>query len=287
MIERQTDIHPVLRCGRHGAGKAVARKHQPVVIDIGGLGQPGGARRIDEESAILDGERPPFRGVEPRARQGLDVAVDAREIGPGVAVRPCLGIDGKMHAGGGEACGELGAHDDVLGGNDVDAMSERGAAEIGVEQRHGAADAGDAEPDRHVFGPVGHQQADRLALVQSLRQGPTGIAVGSLCQRAIGEPFPLGQERRRVAEPLGEIIDNIGEEPGRVLGDGGRQAQCAQRAFEIGEVIADAFEKSHGPLSARGARRRNARAAPSARALVNIGRCACFKVAQPPDKGAG
>ena len=63
--------------------------------------------------------------------------------------------------------------DDVLGRDDIDAMGERRPAQIGVEQRDDAADAGDAEPDRQVFGPVWHQQPDRVAFGEILRRAPS------------------------------------------------------------------------------------------------------------------
>ena len=61
----------------------------------------------------------------------------------------------------------------------VDAMRQRRARQIGVDQRHHAADAGDAQPDRQIFRPVGHQQRDHIALVDALRQRPARIAVGA------------------------------------------------------------------------------------------------------------
>src|SRR2546422_5955978 len=74
----------------HHTGKPVARLHQTVMLDVGGLGQPGCARSVDVESPILDGQRPALRLAELFARVPLDVAIDAREFVVADAVGPDL-----------------------------------------------------------------------------------------------------------------------------------------------------------------------------------------------------
>ena len=73
--------------------------------------------------------------------------------------------------------GKLSGHDEMLGRDDIDAMGERGAGQIGVEQRDDTADAGDAKPDGHVFGPVGHEQADDVTFGEALLERPSGILI--------------------------------------------------------------------------------------------------------------
>ena len=92
-----------------------------------------------------------------------------------------------MRAGGLERLEQLRRHDDVPRMDDVDAMRERRPGQVGVEQRHHAADAGDAEPDRHEFRPVRHHQADGVALADALRERPAGVAVGALGELAIAK----------------------------------------------------------------------------------------------------
>ena len=92
VVQRQAVIHAVAGARVHDRGEGVGRKHQPVVVDVGGLGQAGGARRVDEERAVLDGQRAAFVVRERRAGQVLDLAVDARKVGGGVAVQPDLGV---------------------------------------------------------------------------------------------------------------------------------------------------------------------------------------------------
>ncbi len=61
------------------------------------------------------------------------------------------------------------------------------AAQLRIDQRHDAADRGDAEPDRQIFRPVRHHQANRLALGEVLVERPARVAVAALDERAIGE----------------------------------------------------------------------------------------------------
>ena len=75
--------------GVHHAGEGAARQHHAVVVDVGGLGHAGGAGGVDEERAVLDGQRDALGGGKAVARQRIDRAVDAREFGA-FAVRPDL-----------------------------------------------------------------------------------------------------------------------------------------------------------------------------------------------------
>ena len=133
-------------------------------------------------------------------------------------------------------------------------MRERRPGQIGVEQRDDAADAGDAEPDRHEFGPVRHQQADGLALAEALRERPAGVAVGALGQLAIAEALAVGQQRRGVAESLGQLLDDVGKDARRMLGDRRGRPQGAQRTLEASHVGSEPVDQSHGVSSAPSAR---------------------------------
>ena len=157
----------------HHAGEGVARQHHAVVVDVGGLGQAGGAGGVDVERVILDGQRRALGGLEAVAGQGVDHAVDLGSEPAAFAMRPDLRLGLQQRPRGGEAFGELGCDHDVLGLDDVDAMGERGADQVGVDQRGDAARAGDADPGCHVFRTVRHQQAYRLALGEALRRGPS------------------------------------------------------------------------------------------------------------------
>ncbi len=78
-----------------------------------------------------------------------------------------------------ECLAQVRRNDDLFRRDNVDAMGERGPAELGVQQRHGAADGSDAEPDRHVIRAVLHQQRDSVALGDALVERPARVTVGT------------------------------------------------------------------------------------------------------------
>ena len=112
----------------------------------------------------------------------------------------------------------------------------RGIGQAAVEQRHDPADARDAEPDRQIFGPVRHQQADRVAFGDALRKRPSGVAVRSPGQCPIGQTFlALGEEQRRsvaVESPRAPSI-TVRQE----CGSGGRRSAPSPPAAAAARLI--------------------------------------------------
>ena len=238
VIHRKGAVHPVARAGIHHAGKPVAPLHQPKMADVGGLGQPGRSRGVQEERPILDAQRPELGPAQLLARASLDVDINARERARSGAVRPDLRRARGAGQRRGEPIDELGGDDDVPGRDDTDAMREGRTDQIGIEQRHHSTDASDTEPDRHVLRLVRHQQADRLALGETLLQRPAGIPVRALGEPAIGEALALGEEGRRVAVCFGEVLDHVGEDAARMAGDRRRQLERAQPRLGSGTIAA-------------------------------------------------
>ncbi len=252
VVERQAVVHAVARPRIHHAGEGVARQHHAVVVHVGRLRQAGRARGVDVERAILDGQRAPLRGRELVAGQAFDRRVDARQVGRRcIPVQPDLGAAAQMRACTGERPQQVRGDDDVGRGHHVDAVRQRGAGEVGVEEGDHAADAGDADPDRQEFRASRHQQADRVALAHTLGQRPAGIAVGARGQLAIGQALAIGEERRRVAVLVGELADHLREDPGGMPGDRRGHAQGAQGAPEAGHVRGQPLDQSHGEVPAR------------------------------------
>jgi hypothetical protein len=259
VIHRQRVVHAVAGPRIHHAGKTVARQHQPVVIDVRGLGQAGGAGGVDVERPILDGEGGAL-GTRKLLRRAIrDGVVDAGKLAVG-PVRPDFGVGRQLGARRQKRRQELGGDDDVLGLDDVDAMRERGSGKIGVDERHHAAGAGDAEPDRHVFGAVGHQQADGVALGEAVCARPARVAVGALGKLAIAQVLAGRKQGRRVAEFLRELLDHDGENPGRMLGDRRRHPERPQGAPEEGDVALQPLDQPHAfpPMPAHVSERRSA-----------------------------
>ena len=119
--------------------------------------------------------------------------------------------------------------------------------QIGVEQRHHAADAGDAEPDRQELRPVGHQQADRVALGDALRQRPARVAVGAGAELAIAE----ASRGRRAAPARRRICRPAPRSPAETRGsDSWRYASCsAARAAQPPRQIRSAVSRSKNPMA--------------------------------------
>src|SRR2546422_173597 len=228
VVHRQAVVHPVAGAGVHHAGEPVTPLHQPSVADPGGLGQAGRARRIDVERPILDGRQPRLGRAERVAREPPDAAVDPREVAETVAVRPDSRRAGEVRQRAGEPFEELRGHDDVPGRDEIDGVRERGPCQIGVEQRNDAADTGDAEPDRHVLGPVRHEQPDDIPLDESLVERPAGVSVGARRETAIGQALTLGEQGRRLRESLGELLDHRRQDAMGRPGDRRRQLEGAQ-----------------------------------------------------------
>ena len=139
----------------------------------------------------------PLRRRERRRRTGHRRrcrCADARRRAPCTQTFGAVFSSGRMLS---NCAHQLGRHDDVLRRHDVDAMRERLPDQVGVEQRGDAADAGDAEPDRHEFRPVRHQQADGVALCDSFAERPARIAVRALEQLPVAEGLA-----RRTAAPV-------------------------------------------------------------------------------------
>ncbi len=127
-----------------------------------------------------------------------------------------------------ERIGQRGVHDDMPRRGDADAVRERLADQVGVDERDDRAHAGNPEPDRQIFRPIGHQQADHVAFADALRQRPARIAPYLLRQGPEREAFALRQQRDRIAEARLELIDDDGQNPPGPLGDRFGQRQRAQ-----------------------------------------------------------
>src|ERR1700722_4964838 len=122
---------------------------------------------------------------------------------------------------------QLGRDDDMGGRGDRDAMGERLAGEIRIEQRNDAANLRDAKPDREIFRPVGHQQADADARLDALGDRPSGIAVHSLRKRCEAHRLPVAEQRRLVAKRLAELADYDGQGPPGIVGGARRRFEGA------------------------------------------------------------
>jgi hypothetical protein len=81
-----------------------------------------------------------------------------------------------------------------------DAVRERGAGQIGIEERNDAANLSNAQPDGEVFWPVPHHQANDFTFGETLVERPSRVLVGALGQLTVGQALAFGEQGRRGAE---------------------------------------------------------------------------------------
>jgi hypothetical protein len=137
----------------------------------------------------------------------------------------------KMRPRGLEYIGKLAGEDDVVGLGEVDAMGQRLADKLRVDERDHAADLADAKPGGDVIRPARHQQANRVAFFNSRRQRPTGILVDPLRQRSVAEGFRLRDQGGPIRLPRRPVVDQIGKQRARIGLDAGGELDRFQPAL--------------------------------------------------------
>ena len=75
--------------------------------------------------------------------------------------------------------------------NGIDAMGERWADQIGIQQGNNTANTGDTKPYGDVFGPIGHQQADNFAFAEPLIERPARILIDPPRELPIGQALAV------------------------------------------------------------------------------------------------
>jgi hypothetical protein len=225
VIERQAVMHPVVGRGVHEAGEPKTPLQQPPVADLRGFRQTGRAGGVDQERAVGDRHRAAFGQRQRLGRVALDRAIDALKATAAFAVQPNLRAAHELRGCALELHGAFGGDDQMFRRDDVDAMGERMPAQLGIDQRNDDARAGEAEPDRQIFRPVRHHQADCFALGQPLIERPMCETVSARDERAIGQALAADccDQRGRVALRLPELRDHVIEQPLRT----GSDRRCA------------------------------------------------------------
>ena len=188
VVHRQAHIVAVGCARAHHAGKAETGEHDAVVVDVRRLRHAGGAGGVDVERVVLDGERrslalaAALRRTKPRSR-GRCAARNCcfRRAARLSAILSDAGA--RCRTGRASSAATITCFGETM----LMQCASEGPIRLVLSKRGNAADAGDAEPDRHEFRPVRHQQADGLALGELLVQRPARIAVRALVQLAIAE----------------------------------------------------------------------------------------------------
>src|ERR1700733_1544697 len=120
-----------------------------------------GAGGINVKGMVFNIRRPAFISAQRFARFLLDIYINAATQLVSVAwfftMNPNSWLCGDVRSCQREPLSEFRSHDEMFRRNGIDAMGERWANQIRVEQRNHTANAGDTKPYDDVFGPIGHQ----------------------------------------------------------------------------------------------------------------------------------
>ena len=230
VVHRQAIVHPVAGPDIHQSGEPETPLQQPPVTDVGCFRQARRAGGIDQQRAIGDRGRAALGRRERLPREPFDRAIDALVLIAVVAMHPDLRRVFHARRCVAKLRGMFGCDNRMLRHRDIDAVRERMAAKLCVDQRDGDADAAKAEPDRHVFRPVRHHQANGIAFGEALIEPPARKAVGASRKRAVAESLAGRNKRRRVALRLRQLLDDLGQQALRIGRD---RRGCLERAHPI------------------------------------------------------
>jgi len=136
------------------------------VTDAGCLRQSGGARCVDQQRAIIDGDVASFGWRKLASIHSLKCRVEvgfATGLVAATAVDPDFRLPGQIRHRGLKNRPEIIGDDDVNGIGDVDAVGQRQPDQFGIDECRDAANPGDTEPGGDVIRPARHQQANGIA----------------------------------------------------------------------------------------------------------------------------
>ena len=202
VAQRQAIVHAVVGAHVGQSREPMAPGDDAMVADGGGLGQAGGAGGEDQQRAVGEGRPAPFALVKRRAAECREREIDAARV-VGAAVGP--EVERQAGESVGASFGERRFDDRRPRAGDPDAMGERGAGEVDVQQRDDDADLGQSEPQRKILGPGAHHQRDHVAFGEPGGERPARIKVGALGERAEAELFDIAEHGRRVAVGGGPV----------------------------------------------------------------------------------
>ena len=119
----------------------------------------------------------------------------------------------------------------MIGFGEVDAMGQRLADQLCVDERDHAADLADAKPGGDVILAARHQQTNRVARFNSRRQRPAGILIDPLRQRSVAEGFRFRDQGGAIRLPLRPVVDQIGKQRAGIGLDAGGEFDRFQPAL--------------------------------------------------------
>ena len=151
VVHRKKQIDPIVGASIDRRPDADHDAQHARMGDARRFGLARRARGVNVKRVVADDDlRTPAR-LQRRAGNFGDGEVEARVVVARIAMRPNSDGIGERRARAGEGRRAARVNDRGLHFDRVDAMGERGPAEVGVDERDGDAYARQAEPDRQVF----------------------------------------------------------------------------------------------------------------------------------------
>lgn len=180
-----------------------------------GLGQARGARRIDVDELVvmahlrLAGFR--HAGCREQRIQILGLLDSIRLSVVVLVVELEEGHGGWQIFGNiGDGLNEILAIDQGIAVGHRDAVQQRWAAQIRIDQRRNDANLGQTQPGGHILGAILQQQADHIALLIALRLQHVGHTVRMLVDLTEGPSLCVADDGHLVRMCLHIFLEDIG-----------------------------------------------------------------------------
>ena len=146
MVHGQAVVHAVNRLYVHHAREPMAPLHDARMAHLRGLGHPGCPGCVDKKREVFDGHGAAFAGPERLTGVAFNSEIDARKRRVCVPVRPDRRRHPQLWENLRHRIAEFSSRNYVLREYDANAMRERGAHQVRVEQGNNHAHAGNAQP---------------------------------------------------------------------------------------------------------------------------------------------
>src|SRR5947209_3919024 len=105
-------------------------------------------------------------------------------------------------------------------------MRQRSISEICVDQRDNRTNARDAQPDRHIFGSVRHEQANDITFGEPF-ECPTAVAIRLMCQLRVCESPAVREQSPVLSMRRTKLVDPVREQATWIARNGRSCLKCA------------------------------------------------------------
>jgi hypothetical protein len=138
------------------------------MADASGLWQTGGARSVDQQRSIVDGDPASLRWRQRTCIHSIEECVNPCFFAV-TAVNPDFRDSVQMRPRRFEDGSKIVGENDMIGCGDVDTVRQRQPNQFCIDESRDTADFGDAEPGCDVIRPTRHHQANGVSGFNSRR----------------------------------------------------------------------------------------------------------------------